>query len=214
MGRFLRFMFLKNKKICQFSLVFVLLAPTIFTKVHGQDVEAASTETLSPQQIASFKEQAIKSIFDLETYIQVVSDKKKSLYQRNMSFDLAIDLFQSDTVVVETSSIKSPVNHTYTIRLYLNKLKILPYTTIKMEWYKVYLASTFTLGKDGNYYGTATFLQRFEGKSNNEMGNYKDVTEKRIQIILKKVEAYNGAERINKFILKLGDIKVVETPHV
>jgi len=194
--------------------MFPLVAFACILNAFGQNADPAASETMSPGQISSYREQAIKSIFDLETYLQIISNKKKSLPQRNMSLDLAIDLFQSDTVTVETSSLKSPVIHTYTIRLYLNKLKLLPYTSVKIIWYKVYLSETFTLGADGNYYGTATFLQRFEGKSNNEMGSYKDVTQKKIQIILKKVDGFNGPERNIRFILKLGDIKVEETPHV
>ena len=207
-------MFGKNKNIKKALLIFLLIGFVFISNAFGQNVDPAATETLSPNQIASYREQAIKSIFDLETYLQIISNKKKSLSQRNMSLDLAIDLFQSDTVTVETSSLKSPVNHTYTIRLYLNKLKLLPYSTVKIVWYKVYLSRTFTLGTDSNYYGTATFLQRFEGKSNNEMGSYKDVTQKKIQIILKKIGGFNGPERNIRFILKLGDIKVEETPHV
>ena len=203
-------MFPKNKRMLKSLIVFVL-AITSLSKGFGQDLGNEPSAKLTRDQIASFREQAVKSIFDLNKYIVVIADKANSMVKRDQATGLALDLFQSDTVSIEISSIKTGKKHIDLIKSYLRLLKFLPYSSIKISWYKVYLAPSFTLGPDGNYYGSATFLQKFEGKSNTEAGAYKDITKRHIILILKKIDAYQGAEKINKYVLKLGDISVEET---
>ncbi|MEO6977259.1 MAG: hypothetical protein ABI113_02740, partial [Mucilaginibacter sp.] len=162
------FLFLKNNKKINRGVTFVLLLFVAFTKTFAQELAGPAVE-LSAEQLISYKKQAIKSIHDLESYIQVIANKTSSMDRKNSATGLALDLFQSDTTTIEISSLKSSKNTFYLMKVYLKTLRLLPYTSVKIKWYKVYMSSEFTKGTDGNYYGTATFFQRFEGRSNSEM---------------------------------------------
>ncbi len=213
MVKYLKSIFPKNKKMYRGLVVFILFAFIGATKAFGQQNSDGASKILSQEQIAGFKEQAIKTINDLEKFVQVIANKKNSLDKRNDAIELALDLFISDTTTIEISSLSSNKTHTYPIGGYLARLKLLPYASVKITWYKIYLGRDFVKGPDGYYYGSATFLQKFEGISNNEVGNYTDITKRHIIIVLKKLDVLEGDNKTDKYVLKLGDIKVEETTH-
>ena len=206
-------MFLKNKITHKVSVIFVLFSFTIVPNAFAQQMSEDGVKTLSQEQLDGFREQAIKTINDLEKFVQVIANKKNSLDKKNDAIELALDLFISDTTTIEISSLSSNKTNIYPIGGYLARLKLLPYLSVKITWYKIYLGTQFVKGPNGYYYGSATFLQKFEGRSNNEMGNYTDVTKRHIIIVLKKLDLLNGDSKTNKYVLKLGDIKVEETTH-
>jgi len=183
----------------------------LYCRGSAQQSDSPIGKTLTPEQIGGFREQAIKTINDLEKFIQIITNKRSSFDKKNDAIELALDLFIADTTTIEVSSLKSGGIRTFEIGAYLAKLKLLPYASVKITWYKIYLGSNFVKSPDGYYYGSATFLQRFEGISNNEMGNYTDITKRHITIVLKKLDALEGDIKVDKYILKLGDIKVEET---
>ncbi len=173
-------------------------------------ISAQEEYKLLPEQIDAFKKQAITSVTELSRYISIIADKRKETTSRNNAIELAISLFASENNVVQVSSIKG-MTKSVKIRNYFNKIKVLPYSSVKITWYDIYLSSDFIQGTDGKYYGTATIFQKFEGTYNKEMGTYRDITKKNISLVVEKVKYVDGLNEKERWVLKLGDINVEET---
>lgn len=200
---------LPQLKIHQF-IILCLLGLSSFNS-SAQQFDDGVEMKLTPAQITAFKAQAINSVTDLSRHITVMVDKSNDLERRNKAVELAIKLFNSEENIVQVSSINRPEIRDIKIRSYFNKIKVLPYSSVKITWYEIYLSSDFKQGPDGKYYGVATIFQKFEGVYNNEVGTYKDITKKNIQVVVDKVNYFEGADKKEKWVLKLGDIKVEET---
>lgn len=190
----------------------------VFFRVGNIKAQEAKNEaiTLSPSQIDGFRKQAIIAVNDLNRHIEVMIDKSNSSERRYAAINLAANLFSEKTAIgppkIEVTSIKKPgVVDAYEVKKYFTRLVGLPYKSVEITWYDIYLSSDFTKGEDGKYYGVATIYQKFVGKSNSEFGDYVDITEKNIQIIIEAENLMDGSKTIEKWILKLGDIKVQET---
>lgn len=165
---------------------------------------------LSEDQLADFKDKALRKTKALSNYISTIGDKTKDDVQRNKAIDLAVSLFMSENNIVEVSSLNSKENKRFKIRDYLLKVKMLPYKKVSIEWFDIFFSSNFTKRPDGRYEAVATIYQRFSGTSN-EGGVYLDVTKKNIIIIIDQASIETG-DRTDKFWeVFLGDIKVEET---
>lgn len=165
---------------------------------------------LSEDQLADFKDKALRKTKALSNYISTIGDKTKDDVQRNKAIDLAVGLFMSENNIVEVSSLNSKETKRFKIRDYLLKVKMLPYKKVNIEWFDIFFSSNFTKRPDGRYEAVATIYQRFSGTSN-EGGVYLDVTKKNIIIIIDQASIETG-DRTDKFWeVFLGDIKVEET---
>lgn len=165
---------------------------------------------LSEAQKLDFKDKALRKTKALSNYISTIADKSKDETQRNKAIDMAVKLFMEENNTVEVSSVNYKENKRFKIRAYLNKLKMLPYSSVKISWYDIFFASNFTKRPDGRYEAIATIYQRFEGRTN-EGGLYIDITKKNIQIIIEQVEIKTGDQVATVWEVFLGDIKVEET---
>jgi hypothetical protein len=187
-----------------------VVAVFLFTvKAYTQGAPSAAL-TLTNGQTEAYKQEALHRIMDLKTYIrQLISNNPDD--RRNAAI-LAVDLFQSpDKNIVELSSVNSSkVSKRPTVRKYFTNLQLLGtrYSEINIQWYKIYFTTDFVKGTDGNYYGTARFLQKFIAKKRGSDGpdsQIEQINDKTIQLILtpKKNDS-------TKLLLKLGDIRIVE----
>jgi len=164
---------------------------------------------LSEAQKFDFKDKALRKTKALSNYISTIADKSKEETQRNKAIDLAVKLFMQEENTVEVSSLNKE-NKRFRIRAYLNKLKLLPYSNVKISWYDMFFASNFTKRTDGKYEAIATIYQRFEGTTN-EGGKYIDITKKSITIIIEQIEIKTGDQVATVWEVFLGDVKVEET---
>lgn len=182
----------------------------------AQSNQGSEKVSLSAEELEAFKTQAIKTVGDLGTYIAVMVDKANPIERRNYNVRLAVELFaNADSNIVEVSSLKDPSKKNYkSVRKYLIAVRDLPYQSVEIKWFGIYLSSDFVLGKDGKYYGVASICQIFEGKTKGTDGKLsvisKDTTCKSIQLIVEKLECMDGLKMNKCWILKLGDIKVDE----
>lgn len=165
---------------------------------------------LSETQLSDFKDKALRKTKALSNYISTIGDKAKDEVQRNKAIDLAVGLFMSEDNVVEVSSLNSNENKRFKIRAYLNKIKMLPYKKVNIEWFDIFFSSNFTRRPDGRYEAVATIYQRFSGVTN-EGGIYLDITKKNILIIIEQATIETGDKTEKFWEIFLGDIKVEET---
>lgn len=194
-----------------FLLTLFLFNPAFSLYLYAQDLSDAGVEVmLSDEEIEAFRKQAMESVTDLSRYIRIIGEKSREESSRRKTVQLATGLFISEDNVIEASSLKEPKPIPYPVAAYFNRLLKLRYSAVSITWYKIYLSNDFKQGADGRYYGTATIYQRFEGRFNRETGGYRDVTRKKITLIVTLVNKYKGPNAIHDWQLKLGDIKVEE----
>lgn len=201
---------MKRNLITFCLFLFISLFSTAQSNQTGEKV------VLSSEELEAFKVQAIKTVGDLGTYIAVMVDKANPMERRNYNVRLAVELFaNADSNIVEVASVKDPAKKSYkSVRRYLIAVRDLPYQSVDITWYGIYLSSDFVKGQDGKYYGVASICQTFEGKNRGTDGKLsvvsKDTTCKNIQLIVEKLECMDGLQVNKCWILKLGDIKVDE----
>jgi hypothetical protein len=177
--------------------------------------KSVESHTLSEKDKEILTKQATNSLEDLGRYINVIVDKKNSDYTRNDNMNLALDLFYSDSVLVEISSLNNIKKVKKKIRKYLRALREdmdSKYQRVDVTWADIYVSDNFKKNEeDGRYYGIATFCQRFRAKSirNKEkfvQYNIEQTTCKDIVLIVEKRMEGNT----NFWDLKFGDIEINE----
>lgn len=162
------------------------------------------------EEMVEFREKGTQKIKQLEEYLILIGNKTTSLTQSSQAIENAIKLFDKETRTVEVSSVKNAEKLKRKIREYLNKLRMLQYDDVSIEWADLQYASDFKKGPDGNYYAYVVFSQRFSGMKDNQIV-YQDVTTKRTEIILKAYDKYIEGEMTQNWDVFLGDISVLQT---
>ncbi|HTE02145.1 MAG TPA: hypothetical protein VK668_22810 [Mucilaginibacter sp.] len=135
------------------------------------------------------------------------------------SIDLACDLFinQGTDARVEVSNINQPnvKPKKYKVRDYLGRLMIKSgqYDKVQVEYANINYATKFQKGPDGDWYGTVTFVQKFQGFIDGNIA-YADQTKRSMTIHLKHYEKAINGETVSGWDLYLEDIGVVETKKI
>ena len=194
------------------TLFLLVLTVTGIKAQTGREVD------LDSAQLETFKEQAVRTVKDLGIHIgKMVDPKLKALPElQSSNIDYTVKLFASEKNVVEVTSIDNsatPLVYRRPIRVYFTRLSSLPYKSVNLSWYDIYISSTFKKGDDNKYYGTASFCQTFDATMGFESQPWKihDHTCKNIQIIIEQDEVKQGFDTVTRWVLKLGDIKVTDS---
>jgi hypothetical protein len=182
-------------------------------KLDNQDVviikrNLAATEKveLSPAELEDFKVSVENKINELQNSIKIIGNKQESDETRNKAVKLALKLFIPKATMQISS--KSGAPKSYLMEDYFFRLMSLPYTKVEINFYDLAYISNFYKGEDGNYHATATIFQEFKGYNGDNVA-YTDRTSKTIDILLEYVE--DQFFKIKRWIVKLGNIKVLET---
>jgi hypothetical protein len=185
--------------------------------IEKSDIEGALFTSqgvvLSDAQMADFKDKALRKTNALSNYISTIANKSFDDTQRDQAIDQAVKLFMDENCIVEVSSLNNTKIDRFKIRVYLRKLKALPYSKVTIEWFDIFYASNFKKRPDGKYEAVATIYQRFTGATA-EGGKYEDITKKNITIIIDRVQIAVGGTYETYWDIFLGDIKVEETKKV
>lgn len=171
------------------------------------EIDSLNEVVLSEAQIDDFTDKAIRKVAALSNYISTIGNKSKDDVQKDNAIDQAVKLFMNENCIVEVSSLRDTIIHRSKIRVYLRKLRYLPFDEVTIKWLDLYFASNFKLRPDGKYEAVATITQEFSAVTK-EGGTYRDITEKNILIVIDRREILPGQTYWDTF---LGDIKVVET---
>lgn len=196
------------KKLAFINTLIVFLFSSMY--ISAQE-KGAVQNLLSAEDLKIFATNAIQKTKELTNYINTITDKTNKDNEIKLeATDLAVKLFVSEDNIVEVSN-KNRVDVTgYKIRDYLNKLRVLPFTKIKITYFDIQYISDFKKGTDGKYYGVITFFQKFEGFLEGKPV-YSDVTQKNIEVVIDKVTTIYGSKTVERWDVLLGNISVVET---
>ena len=185
----------------------------IFNNCLAQDIELTSAER------QDLRAEAIQRVMTLQGYIEKIVDRNEDVKDRKSWALQATKLFTEDAVVEVSNSFDKPyipVNEYFNERIikeYDGK-----YTAVIMKYnYAAAQISSITRSRDayGNriYKALVNIEQAFCGKKNGcEKPNfqdccYADVTEKKIEVIIKRVDNYTGV----RWAVYLRNIYVAKT---
>ncbi|MEM7368482.1 MAG: hypothetical protein AAF587_07745 [Bacteroidota bacterium] len=172
--------------------------------------ETFANEGILEVDLETYKSKALDKTENLALYFQMIADKETPWQDANKAIDLAVTLFINEDAKVEVSSVNSAVKKHYPIRVYLERLKLLKYDQVDIEWSDISYVSELRKGPDGNYYGTISFVQKFTGSRDGQVV-YSDLTRKNIEVILKGYEKDVAGEIVQLWDIFLSDIGVVNT---
>ncbi|GAA4450177.1 hypothetical protein GCM10023189_10480 [Nibrella saemangeumensis] len=172
----------------------------------------AQAPDITQERLTEFKDLTLRRVNDLQEYLTVIADKKRSLDERRMAIGLALDLFaQPDgrKALMQVSR-RDGTKRTLPVEQYLNNLMSTRYSDVKLTFYDAAVATDFEKGTDGNYHATATYFQDFQGFDTTGKMLYGDRTRKDIAVTAKAMGPYKDVGQLDIKVF-FGDVKVSET---
>jgi hypothetical protein len=185
------------------SLILIIFSGLVFAS------GAQAQTDISPERKRAIDSLAMEKIRDLGKYISIIGNKKTPFSEAKRVIDRTLELFVEDARMGVSSLYREEIAY-YGIREYLERLMLLNYDKVKIEWYNIQYISDLELQPDGRYVGVITIFQRFEGSSDDGLV-YKDVTKKDITVYVERKQTQIGGKLIGFWDVLLGDIRVVET---
>lgn len=165
-----------------------------------------TTITLGDEDSQYYRRKSLQKVDEFVSYLNVITNKSLPVTTRDQAIQNAADLFMVGATM-EVTSKSQPGSRRYPILTYLNRLKLLPYSSTKIEWTETDFVKELTQAADGNYYGIITGEQRFTGYGTSSV-KYEDIVQKNIRVKLApQLFIRNGIEQ-TKWNLLLGSIGV------
>lgn len=168
-------------------------------------VPQVSKLVLTDQEYKGYRQKALDRVEEFSSYLNVITNKSLSAYDRDQAIDQAASLFMP-AATIEVTSAKRPGARRYPIRTYLNNLKLLPYSSTHIEWTEIQYLKELSQAADGNYYGVITAQQTFIGSGTNTQ--YSDITRKNVRVKLERYNLTKNGQEDVKWNLLLGSIGV------
>jgi hypothetical protein len=185
------------------SLILIILTGMAF----GYTTQAQTD--ISPERKRAIDSLAMEKIRDLGKYISIIGNKQTPFSEAKRVIDRTLELFVEDAQMGVSSLAREEVTY-YGIKEYLERLMLLNYDKVKIEWFNIQYISDLELQPDGRYVGVITIFQRFEGSSDDGLV-YKDITKKDITVYVERKQTQIQGKLIGFWDVLLGDIRVVET---
>ena len=163
---------------------------------------------LSEQEYQTYRQKAIDNVHDFSTYLQVITNKKAALSDKDKAVEQAVKLFIPGSTIEVTSANNSKVNR-YPVREYLKRLRLLPYSSTSIEWTEVQYIQELSQAADGNYYGIIRGQQTFIGYGNDGQDTlYSDVTTKNVKVKLESYQKQIDGNVVQNWGVLLGNVGV------
>lgn len=180
-----------------------------FQSTQSQPTSSISKLQITEDERQEYKAKAVNKVEEFGNYLSIITDKSLGSNDRDKAIDEATKLFLPEAMI-EVSSANRGGTRKYKVREYLTRVKLLPYSSAKVEWSEIQYVKDLRQEADGNYYGTITGQQTFTGFSgkNGDDVMYSDKTNKNVKV---KLQAYqktiDGQNAVN-WQLYLGNIGV------
>lgn len=189
--------------------------PPVQQNIPSPSTEPPTTSTDTQPQITEeerqeYKTKAVRKVEEFGIYLSIIIDKSSASSDRDKAIEEAAKLFLPEALI-EVSSANGNGSKKYKVKEYLTRVKLLPYSSAKVEWSEIQYVNDLRQEADGNYYGTITGQQTFTGfgGKNGEDVMYSDKTNKNVRV---KLQAYqktiDGRDAVN-WQLYLGNIGVI-----
>lgn len=162
--------------------------------------------------LVNFGAKALKKTEEFTGYIKAITSSATNKQASTKSINMAVALFLDEEARVEVSNVRTGSKNKYKIRDYLNRLMMRSgqYDQVSVEYANISYASKFRKGPDGNYYGSVTFVQKFQGFIDGNLV-YSDATKRSVTVVLKHYEKAVQGQIVEGWDVFLDDVGVVET---
>ncbi len=187
-----------------------LQQPTASIVTASGGADDSEVLVLDDERKAHFEKMALVKANDFGKYLSIVSNKDEVEEDKLMAVSHAVMLFMSDSSKIQVSSLNQSESKQYTVPVYLDRLRMLPYDKVELLWVKAMMVSKFRKGMDGRYYGMIAAQQLFRGYLDNEIV-YQDVTEKDIEIVLDQYVVFDEGKQQKKWDVLLSSVNVKQT---
>ncbi len=184
--------------------------PTASSTTAPKSPDGGEVLVLDDEAKKQFEKMALVKANDFGKYLGIVSDKDEVEEDKLMAVSHAVMLFMSDSSKIQVSSLNQSDNQQYTVPVYLDRLRMLPYDKVELLWVKAQMVSKFRKGMDGRYYGMIAAQQLFRGYLDNEIV-YQDVTEKDIEVVLDQYVVFDEGQKKKKWDVLLSSVNVKQT---
>ena len=163
-------------------------------------------QNISKVRLEEYRKLTEDRVADFQNYLYIITNKSLSIEERREAVEQARGLFFEGAKMQVTGRNNSTKR--VPIGAYLNSLLSLnQYDKVEVTNYDVATVSKFEKGKDGNYYATATYFQKFEGFKDGK-AIYGDRTRKDISVT---GTVGNQAMKSDDMKIFFGDVTVRET---
>ena len=162
-----------------------------------------------------FKEHAIQKTREFTNYVARIVNPGTTDDQAEKCIDQVCKLFVSEKDSVQVSNVDTKRKHKYTVRDYLNRLKLSlsHYSQIQVDFFDIVYVPEFRQGVDGNYYSKTIYSEKISCFSN-EIIVYGDFERRGVTVVLKShIKEKEGNETL-KLDVFLSDISIVETKKI
>lgn len=169
-------------------------------------IQPKPTPSLTERELEGYREKAKQKVDAFYGYLNVIVDKQRPKAEKDIAVETAARLFIPNSMI-EVDSDKNPGQiKKYTVREYLKRLQLLPYSTAKIEWSEVQYIKDLTQEKDGNYYGIINGQQTFMGYGKENEVMYSDVRKKNVKVKLQSYEKQIDGQTAFNWDVLLGNI--------
>ncbi|OJW74266.1 hypothetical protein [Spirosoma sp. 48-14] len=172
------------------------------------DATDARTFSLSETDYQLYRKRALQKVDEFVGYLNIITNKSLPTTEKDDAITEAAKLFMP-AATIEVTSKNRPGARRFPIKEYLTRLKLLPYSSAKIEWTNIQYIKEMSQAADGNYYGVIAGEQTFMGygsQGNNVI--YSDVTPKRVRVKLERYHVLIDGADVAKWNLLLGSIGV------
>jgi len=170
---------------------------------------SVAQNTISPERKMAIDTLALEKVRDLSKYISIIGDGNTPFSEADRVIKRALELF-ADGAQMGVSSVSDNSVQYYLIRDYFDRLMMLNYDQVTIEWFNIQYVSDLELQPDGRYVGIITIYQKFEGRTGDNLV-YVDVTKKDITVYVERKQTQIAGNIIEFWDVLLGDIRVTET---
>ncbi len=163
--------------------------------------------TLTEEEKEGYRQKSLLRVEEFVAYINIITDKSINNDDKDRAIEQAARLFMPESTI-EVTSTQRAGSRKMSVKQYLTRLKILPYTSTKIEWVQTQFVRDLMQEADGNYYGTITGQQTFIGYDANGKPQYSDITPKSVKVKLDSYQTVMDGKEYDKWRVLLGNVSV------
>ncbi len=185
----------------------------VFSSLQAQEGmrDASQSIEVTEGMKRDFENKVQEKVANLSNYISVIGSKIRSANEKDECIEATMELFRDERCKMQVSSVNNRSIKSYPMRTYLNRLRLLNYQSVDIQWFDVCLISNLVKTQTPNLYeGVVSLMQRFDAVRG-DGGRYQDVTKKNIKVYVKLDQTMIAGQMRKTWSVKLGDILVKET---
>ena len=183
-------------------------APAPVAEASAPKSAAGAKLSLNESDYVTYRAKAIQRVDEFVSYVNIITDKSLTGDEKDRAIEQALKLFMPGATIAITSVSKPSPVRTLDVKVYLTRLKLLPYTYTKVSWSEVQYVKELTQAPDGNYYGIITGQQTFTGYGKTDAITYSDVTQKNVRVKLQPYQKLIEGQNETNWQVLLGNVGV------